>query len=326
MSRHRRRLSLGLGCVVMMSSVSLMSPWVLKYAIDDLTVGVTRAKLGLYASLLLGIAVVGGGFRFLMRRLIVGVSREIEYDVRNGFYAHLERLSVRYYQSERTGDIMSRATNDLNAVRMMTGPAIMYSVNTVLTFCVAILLMLSIDVRLTAIALLPLPFVSLLVKVFGSAIHRRFEAIQAQLSHMSAVVQEALAGVRVVRAYRQEAPELARFRDANREYLERNRGLIQLQGLFFPSLALFLGFGGLLVLWLGSREVVLGRISVGEFVAFNAYLVMLSWPMIAFGWVTNMLQRGMASWKRMLQVFDAVPDITDAPATPAEIEIGRAHV
>ncbi|HJO38679.1 MAG TPA: ABC transporter ATP-binding protein [Vicinamibacterales bacterium] len=320
MSRHRRRLSLGLGCVVMMSSVSLMSPWVLKYAIDDLTVGVTRAKLGLYASLLLGIAVVGGGFRFLMRRLIVGVSREIEYDVRNDFYAHLERLSVRYYQSERTGDIMSRATNDLNAVRMMTGPAIMYSVNTVLTFCVAILLMLSIDVRLTAIALLPLPFVSLLVKVFGSAIHRRFEAIQAQLSHMSAVVQEALAGVRVVRAYRQEAPELARFRDANREYLERNRGLIQLQGLFFPSLALFLGFGGLLVLWLGSREVVLGRISVGEFVAFNAYLVMLSWPMIAFGWVTNMLQRGMASWKRMLQVFDAVPDITDAPATPAEIE------
>ncbi|HAK55536.1 MAG: ABC transporter ATP-binding protein [Vicinamibacterales bacterium] len=312
MLRHRRRLSLGLGCVVMMSSVSLLSPWVLKYAIDDLTVGVTRAKLGLYASLLLGIAVVGAGFRFLMRRLIVGVSREIEYDVRNDFYAHLERLSVRYFQSERTGDIMSRATNDLNAVRMMTGPAIMYSVNTVLTFSVAILLMLSIDVRLTAIALLPLPFVSLLVKVFGSAIHHRFEAIQAQLSNMSAVVQEALAGVRVVRAYRQEASELARFREANREYLERNRGLIRLQGLFFPSLALFLGFGGLLVLWLGSREVVLGRISVGEFVAFNAYLVMLSWPMIAFGWVTNMLQRGLASWKRMLQVFDAVPDIGDA--------------
>ncbi|MCS5670736.1 MAG: ABC transporter transmembrane domain-containing protein, partial [Vicinamibacterales bacterium] len=297
--RHRRRLLLGLSCVVAMTSVSLLSPWVLKYAIDDLTVGVTRGKLGLYGALLLGIAAVGGCFRFLMRRLIVGVSREIEYDIRNDFYAHLERLSLSYFQSERTGDIMSRATNDLSAVRMMAGPAIMYSVNTILVFCIAIILMFSIDIRLTLIALMPLPFVSLLVKFFGSAIHRRFEEIQAQLSHMSAVVQEALAGVRVVRAYRQEEFEIERFRIANRTYLERNRGLIQLQGLFYPSLALFLGFGGLLVLWLGSREVVLGQITVGEFVAFNAYLVMLTWPMIAFGWVTNMLQRGMASWKRM---------------------------
>ena len=261
--RHRRRLLLGLSCVVAMTSVSLLSPWVLKYAIDDLTVGVTRGKLGLYGALLLGIAAVGGCFRFLMRRLIVGVSREIEYDIRNDFYAHLERLSLSYFQSERTGDIMSRATNDLSAVRMMAGPAIMYSVNTILVFCIAIILMFSIDIRLTLIALMPLPFVSLLVKFFGSAIHRRFEEIQAQLSHMSAVVQEALAGVRVVRAYRQEEFEIERFRIANRTYLERNRGLIQLQGLFYPSLALFLGFGGLLVLWLGSREVVLGQITVG---------------------------------------------------------------
>ena len=316
--RHRRRLLLGLSCVVAMTSVSLLSPWVLKYAIDDLTVGVTRGKLGLYGALLLGIAAVGGCFRFLMRRLIVGVSREIEYDIRNDFYAHLERLSLSYFQSERTGDIMSRATNDLSAVRMMAGPAIMYSVNTILVFCIAIILMFSIDIRLTLIALMPLPFVSLLVKFFGSAIHRRFEEIQAQLSHMSAVVQEALAGVRVVRAYRQEEFEIERFRIANRTYLERNRGLIQLQGLFYPSLALFLGFGGLLVLWLGSRAGVLGQITVGEFVAFNAYLVMLTWPMIAFGWVTNMLQRGMASWKRMLEVFDAVPEITDRGGVPVE--------
>ncbi|MCS5689109.1 MAG: ABC transporter ATP-binding protein/permease [Acidimicrobiales bacterium] len=316
--RHRRRLLLGLSCVVAMTSVSLLSPWVLKYAIDDLTVGVTREKLGLYGALLLGIAVVGGCFRFLMRRLIVGVSREIEYDIRNDFYAHLERLSLSYFQSERTGDIMSRATNDLSAVRMMAGPAIMYSVHTILVFVVAIILMLSINLRLTLIALIPLPFVSLLVKFFGSAIHRRFEEIQAQLSHMSAVVQEALAGVRVVRAYRQEESEIERFRIANRTYLERNQGLIQLQGLFYPSLAMFLGFGGLLVLWLGSREVILGQITVGEFVAFNAYLVMLTWPMIAFGWVTNMLQRGMASWKRMLEVFDAVPEITDRGGAPVE--------
>ena len=314
-SRHRHRLFLGLACVLVTAAVSLLSPWVLKYAIDDLTSGVTRAKLGVYAALLLGIAAVGGCFRFLMRRLIVGVSREFEYDVRNDFYTHLQRLPVGYFQAERTGDIMSRATNDLNAVRMMAGPAIMYTLNTAIVFCVAIILMLSIDVRLTLIALIPLPFVSLSVKFFGSAIHRRFERIQAQLSQMSAVVQEALAGVRVVRAYRQEAAEVKRFRGVNQEYLDRNRSLIQLQSVFYPSMALFLGFGSLLVLWLGSRQVILGRITLGEFVAFNAYLVMLTWPMIAFGWVTNMLQRGMASWKRMLQVFDAVPDIADPDGT-----------
>ena len=200
---------------------------------------------------------------------------------------------------------MSRATNDLNAVRMMIGPAVMYSANTILVFVVAIILMASIDARLTLIALLPLPLVSISVKYFGSAIHTRFEAIQAQLADISAVVQEALSGVRVVRAYNQEPHEIARFRAANDEYVRRNRVLIRLQGMFYPSMTLFLGFGSLLVLWLGSREVIRGRISLGEFVAFNAYLVMLSWPMIAFGWVTNILQRGMASWKRMLEVLDA---------------------
>ncbi|HSC27595.1 MAG TPA: ABC transporter ATP-binding protein, partial [Vicinamibacterales bacterium] len=238
-------------------------------------------------------------------------------DVRNDFLARLQQMPLGYYQARRTGDLMSRATNDLNAVRMMIGPAVMYSANTILVFVVAIILMLSIDARLTLLALLPLPLVSVSVRYFGRAIHTRFEAIQAQLSDLSAVVQEALAGVRVVRAYRQEAHEIERFRSANEEYVRRNRRLIRLQGLFYPSLTLFLGFGALLVLWLGSREVIRGRISLGEFVAFNAYLVMLSWPMIAFGWVTNILQRGMASWKRMLEVLDAVPDISDRTATAA---------
>ena len=161
--------------------------------------------------------------------------------------------------------------------------------------------MVSIDPWLTMIALLPLPFVSVSVKVFGTAIHRRFERIQAQLSELSAVAQENLSGVRVVRAYGQERAELAKFRVANEEYIARNRGLIRLQGAFYPSLTLLLGLGALLVLWQGSREVIAGRITVGELVAFNAYLVMLAWPMIAFGWVTNMMQRGTASWKRMLE-------------------------
>ncbi|MBW8713853.1 MAG: ABC transporter ATP-binding protein [Acidobacteria bacterium] len=180
--------------------------------------------------------------------------------------------------------------------------------------------MATIDAKLTLIALIPLPFVSVSVRYFGSAIHKRFEAIQAQLSEVSAVVQEALAGVRVVRAYRQEAHEIARFRAANEEYLRRNRVLIRLQGAFFPSMTLFLGIGSLLVLWLGGRDVIRGQITLGEFVAFNGYLVMLSWPMIAFGWVTNILQRGFASWRRMLEVLDQQPAISDAYVTPA----GRA--
>jgi ATP-binding cassette subfamily B multidrug efflux pump len=252
-----------------------------------------------------------------MRRIIIGASREIEYDIRNAFFARLQQMPLGYYQARRTGDLMSRATNDLNAVRMMIGPAVMYSASTILVFAVAIILMISIDPRLTLIALIPLPMVSVSVKYFGSAIHKRFEAIQAQLADLSAVVQEALAGVRVVRAYNQEQHEITRFSNANDEYIQRNRVLIRLQGMFYPSMTLFLGFGALLVLWVGSREVIRGRITLGEFVAFNSYLVMLSWPMIAFGWVTNMLQRGMASWKRMLEVLDAEPDINDEQVTDA---------
>ena len=318
--RYRRQFLLGLICVVLSSTFQLLGPWVLKFAIDDLARAVTRQKLITYALLILAVSCVRALFLFLMRRIIIGASREIEYDIRNDFFARLQQMPLSYYQARRTGDLMSRATNDLNAVRMMIGPAVMYSASTALVFAVAIILMSSIDARLTLIALVPLPLVSVSVKYFGSAIHRRFEAIQAQLADLSAVVQEALAGVRVVRAYNQEQHEIERFSAANQEYVRRNRVLIRLQGLFYPSLTLFLGFGSLLVLWAGSREVIQGRITLGEFVAFNSYLVMLSWPMIAFGWVTNMLQRGMASWKRMLDVLDAIPDISDASVTAA----GRA--
>ncbi len=318
--RYRRAFILGLLCVFVTTAIQLLPPWVLKFAIDDLTVGVTQTKLIWYAGLILGITIVGAVFRYWMRKILIGASREIEYDIRNAFFARLIQMPLGYYQANRTGDLMSRATNDLNAVRMMVGPAIMYSANTVLVFIVAIAVMLSIDVRLTLVALIPLPFVSVAVRYFGSAIHRRFETIQAQLSEVSAVVQENLAGVRVVRAYSQETHEIARFREANQEYVRRNRGLIRLQALYFPSMTLFLGFGGLLVLWLGGQAVVRDRISLGDFVAFNSYLAMLAWPMIAFGWVTNILQRGMASWKRMLDVMEAVPGITDAEVT----ERGRA--
>lgn len=318
--RYRGAFLIGLSCVLVTTAVQLLSPWILKLAIDDLAAETTRGKLTLYAGLLLGVALVSAVFRYLMRRILIGASRDIEYDIRNDFFARLQAMPLAYYQTRRTGDLMSRATNDLNAVRMMVGPAIMYSSNTLLVFVVAIGLMVAIDPYLTLVALLPLPLVTICVRYFGRAIHTRFERIQAQLSDLSAVVQEALAGVRVVRAYGQEGAEMQRFRHANEEYVHRNRSLIRLQGAFFPSMTLFLGIGSLLVLWLGSREVIRGRITLGDFVAFNAYLVMLSWPMIAFGWVTNILQRGLASWKRMLEVLDAHPAIDDRHVTPA----GRA--
>jgi ATP-binding cassette, subfamily B, multidrug efflux pump len=314
--RYRRKFALGLSCVVITRSVALAGPAVLGVAIDDLTRGVTRAKLAGYGALLLAIGLVGGVFMFLQRRILIGASRDIEYDMRNDFFAHLQKLPLAYFQSHRTGDLMSRATNDLSAVRMMIGPSIMYAANTMLTFIVALSVMISIDARLSLWALVPLPFVSISVKVFGSAIHQRFEQIQAQLSEVSAIAQEALSGVRVIRAYRQEASELERFKVAIDEYVRRARRLIVLQGFFFPSMGFFLGLGALIVVWLGSREVIQGRITVGDFVAFNSYLTMLAWPMIAFGWVTNMLQRGMASWKRMLEVLDVEPAIADA-AEPA---------
>jgi ATP-binding cassette subfamily B protein len=315
--RYRRSLLAGLTCSLAATGMSLASPWLLKYAVDDLGTGdVALGALALYAAGLVGLAVVGGVFRFLMRRLIVGASRQIEYDLRNDFFTSLLRQPPAYYQSRRTGDQMSRATNDLGAVRMMIGPAVMYTVGTAATFIATVALMASIDLRLTLIALAPLPVVSAVVKYFGAAIHRRFEQIQAQLSEISALVQENLAGVRVVRAYRQEASSNAAFRRANLEFMARNRRLIQLQGVFHPLLGLLLGLGAVLQLWIGGRAVVEQRITLGEFVAFNAYLGMLSWPMIAFGWVANMIQRGMASWSRMLEVLDAPPTRVDEGSAP----------
>jgi ATP-binding cassette, subfamily B, multidrug efflux pump len=313
MWRYRRSFFTGFAAVIASTTIALAGPWVLKHAIDDLNRGVTSEKVRLYASVVLLLAAVGGVFRFLMRRIIVGASRDFEYGLRNDFFAALQRQHAGYFQQHRTGDLMSRATNDLSAVRMMIGPAVMYTSSTGLTFVIAIALMLSIDTTLTLIALIPLPFVSVAVKYFGEAIHKRFEKIQEQFSDISAVTQESLAGVRVVRAYRQEAAEIARFRDANEEFIQRNKALIRLQGAYYPSMGLLMGFGAILVLWLGSRDVVAGEMTVGELVALNSYLMMLGWPMIAFGWVTNLIQRGMASWKRMLEVLDAPPLIADPP-------------
>jgi len=322
--RYQRSFLLGLVTVILSRGGYLLAPRVLGWAIDDLTRGVTGAKLVGWGGLLLAIGLFGGVFRFLMRRILTGVSRDIEYDMRNEFFAHLQGLPAQYFQANRTGDLMSRATNDLNAVRMMIGPSVMYLSDTVLGFIGAFGVMVTIDWRLSLVALIPLPMVSISVKYFGTAIHKRFEQIQAQLSDLSAVAQEAFAGVRVVRAYRQEHEQMRRFARSNEEFVRRNRGLIAVQGFFFPSMSLFLGLGALVVVWYGSRIVINGRITVGQFVAFFGYFTMLGWPMIAFGWVTNMIQRGMASWKRMLEVLETQPAIADAEGVGPHGGAGRS--
>jgi ATP-binding cassette subfamily B protein len=316
--RHQRGLALGIACLLATTALSAGGPWVLRYAIDDLTLGITRAKLIGYAGLIVVLALVEGLFRYGMRMILIGISRDIEYELRNDVFAHLARLDASYYHKNRIGDIMSRATNDMSAVRMVLGPGIMYTANTVATFVASVFLMFRISPQLLGLSLAPLLLVSFLVRHFGRRIHDRFEKVQEQLASINAMVQENLAGARVVRAYAQEQAELARFEAANLEHLHRNRELIKMFGSLYPGIQLLMGSGVLLVVWLGGRMVVSGTITLGEFVAFGAYLAMLQWPMIALGWVVNLFERGDASMGRIGAILDAVPAIRDERPAPLE--------
>ena len=311
LSRHRRPLVLGLLALVATTALSVAGPWVLRHAIDDLTVTVTRGKLWLYAGAILGLIAMEGFFRYQMRMVLIGVSRELEYELRNDVFRHLTLLSPRYYQQNRIGEVMSRATNDMAAVRMVLGPGIMYTASTVATSAGAITLMLAISPLLTVLALVPLVLVSWLVRHYGRQVHDRYEEVQAQLAEMNALVQENLAGARVVRAYVQEAHEEARFATANEEYVSRNRRLVRISGILHPGVGFLMGLGSLTVLWLGGRMVVASTITLGAFVAFGVYLAMLHWPMIALGWVVNIIERGEASMGRIHAILDAPPEIRD---------------
>jgi ATP-binding cassette subfamily B multidrug efflux pump len=300
-------------CVLLTNGIWILFPQVIRRAIDDLHLGVTRQKLLTYALLLLAVAGAKSIFQFLTRWIVIGVSREIEFDLRNNLFRHLEGLSYSYYQRTRTGDIMARATNDLNAVRMLLGPAIMYSANTVVFTAGALVFMLSISPKLTLYAFLPLPVVSITIQYFGKQIHERFEKIQAMFSEISARAQENFSGARVIRAYVQEEPEIAAFETSNREYIGRSLKLVRLMGMLWPTLETMLGLAIVLVLWLGGREVLQGRITVGDFVAFNTYMVQLTWPVIALGWVINLFQRGTASMARINEILMEKPEIADSP-------------
>jgi ATP-binding cassette, subfamily B, multidrug efflux pump len=326
--KYRWGLAFGTLTVLLQNGIWILFPLVIGAAIDDLKLGVTQAKLTHHALMLLGITFAKGIFQFLTRWKVIGISREIEFDLRNDLFRHLEQLSYSFYQRTRTGDIMARATNDLNAVRMLLGPAIMYSANTIVFTVGALIFMTRISPRLTLFAFLPLPIASVAIQYFGSRIHERFERIQAMFSDISARAQENFSGARIVRAYAQEEAEIAAFENDNREYIRRSVPLIRLMGMLWPSLELLLGLAVVLVLWMGGREVLLGHITVGKFSSFLIYVFLLSWPVIALGWVINIFQRGTASMARINEILKEKPEITDAAVTDdfARPVLGEAEI
>src|SRR6202162_210475 len=345
LKRYRWGYAAGTLCVFLTNGIWILFPLVLGKAADDLHEGVTRHKLLLYAALLLAIAVTKGIFQFLTRWIVIGISRDMEFDLRNDLFARLEILSYSYYQRHRTGDIMARATNDLNAVRALLGPAIMYSANTIVYTAGALAFMVSISPCLTLYTFLPLPAVSIVIQTFGRRIHKRFKRIQAMFSDISARAQENFSGARLIRAYVQEEAEIKAFETENQEYIRRSLRLVRLMGMLWPTLELMLGCAVVLVLWLGGREVIhglstvtlvsspgalfpavgtqtpgitttlslSGSMSVGQFVSFSTYMMQLTWPIIALGWVINIFQRGTASLIRINEIMQEQPEIKDAP-------------
>lgn len=322
MRKYWRAYVWGCVCTVAANAIWVQFPRVIGSAIDDLKAGVTWAKIFDHAGLLLAVTVAHGIFLFLTRWILIGISRDIEFDLRNDLFAHLEKQSASWFQEHRTGDIMARMTNDLSAVRMLLGPAIMYSANTLLFSVGALYFLLRISPFLTLTALAPLPVASVLIQVMGRKIHERFERIQAMFSDISAQAQENFSGARLVRAFAQEEAQVKAFERSNQEYIRRALRLVRLMGMLWPTLEFMLGLAMVISLLVGGHEVLSHRITVGQFVAFTTYMLMLTWPVIALGWVVNLVERGTASVVRIHELLTAEPSIDDRDATlPKETEI-----
>ena len=316
----------GLALVVVTNLFAVAGPYLIKLSIDGLgDPDVTMGRISTYALLLVVAAFLGGAAKYGMRELLNGLSRRIECDLRNDYFAHLLRLDAGFYGRTRTGDLMARATNDTQAVRMATGPAIMYAVNTFVSFLLTLGLMVWISPRLTVYALVPMVVLPPVVFMFARVIHRRFEKIQEQFSTLSTMVQENLTGMRIVQAYVQEDSQAHQFDELNREYMDRNMDLVKVAGLFHPILALFSGAAMVIVLWVGGLEVIAGRITTGDYVAFGIYVAYLIWPLIALGWVVNLFQRGSASMGRLNKIFETEPAVRP-PENPVPLAEPRGAV
>jgi len=307
---YRGAIAIGLVLVVFANVAGILLPWLIGRAIDALNrPAATLSMVVEQAVWIVLTTVVSGAARFGMRKLLNGVSRQVETDLRDALFGHLLQLDAGFFGRMPTGELMSRLTNDTQAVRMAIGPGLMYMTNTLVIGVFALIVMFGFDVRLTLLSLVPLVFLAPVMAWFGRVIHRRFERIQQHYGVISTMVQENLSGVRIVRAYTQESAQEAEFDGLNREYFERNMSLARTSALFEPVLTVLTGLGVLVVLWAGGTDVMVGRITAGQFVAFFFYLGLLTWPIIAIGWVINLLQRGAASMGRIQQVFDAEPAI-----------------
>src|SRR6185369_12851348 len=322
---YKFELAIGIACIVASVVFNLYIPIIVGHAIDANWAQITWSRLTISALKVLGASVVSGTFLFLQRRILIGMSRKVEYDLRHDFYLHLVDQPQSFFQQHRIGDLMARATNDLAAVRQLAGPMIMYSLQTLFVVMIVLPLMFMINWRLTLLLLITMPLVSLTVKFFGQQVHVRFEKIQEFFAEITARAQENFTGVRVVRAYAQEGAEIAAFSELNRQYAEKNLGLVRIDALMRPLMTFFIGMGFVLIIWVGVPAAIRGEISVGEFAVFNMYLFRLIWPLIALGYVVNLYQRGTASLKRMNAILAIEPAIADSPdaidRAPSEGEI-----
>ena len=316
--------------VVMSNLFTVAQPYVIGRAVDALKLGLENHALGVhdllaYAALVIGLSLAAGVFTFLTRQTIIVVSRRIEFDLRNDFLSHIQKLSLSYFQNTPTGDLMAHATNDISAVRNTVGPGLMYPADTLMTFIMALSVMMVTDWSLTLVALIPLPFVTLAVYRLGKLVHRRFEERQKQYGELTTRAQESFAGIRVIKAYVREAYEASVFRVTSEEYLQKNLVLARIQSIMWPLMFLLVGASLVLTLYVGGLRVISGTISIGTLTAFFGYLVLLIWPMIAFGWVINILQQGAASMGRLARIWDTVPEVRDTEATDTAIDsIGGA--
>jgi ATP-binding cassette subfamily B protein len=310
---YKLHLVTGVLCILASVVFALLIPQSVGTAIDELKTGVTWRTITIASVKILALSIISGIFLFLQRRILINMSRHVEYDLRRDFYAHLVNQPLSFFHEHRTGDLMARATNDLAAVRQLAGPMIMYTLQTVFVVVLVLPLMLRISVRLTLLLFVTMPLVSLTVKYFGQQVHVRFEKIQDFFAQITARAQENFSGVRVVRAYAQEGPEIAAFDNLNREYAERNLGLVRISAIMRPLLQFLIGTGFVLIIWVGVPLTVNGAMTVGEFTTFNLYLSRLIWPLIALGYVVNLYQRGTASLKRLNAIHAIEPSIADSP-------------
>ena len=311
MLRYRSKLLIGTIFIIIGNGIAIINPIVVKKAIDYLEKDIEVNQLLIYAGLVILIAFGQGVFRFLMRQTVIVGSRLVENDLRNDLFAHLQKMSARFFQNMPTGDIMSRMTNDLNSVRAVLGPGIMYSINTIVTFGFVVWMMLTLSPILTLVGLLPIPFMAVIVYKFGRQIHKRYQKIQAQLSKISTKAQENFSGIRIVKSYVQEKFEIDSFDKLNWEYVEKNMSFVRVFAAFHPMMQFIVGISVILVLFVGGIQIVEGILTLGEFVAFTLYLAMLVWPSIALGWVVGIFQQGSVSMERINVILDTPPEIID---------------